>query len=185
VLVASLGRYDDAVGAAERATERDPLDARSWAALAFAYDARGDLELAERASRRSLAVSPEGIGLVPLGYTLLLASKPAEAQAAFVRAPAVYRLWGTAMAEHALGHPAAAKAALDELEAKSGHVAAMLAAEVHAWRNEKDLAFSWIDRAVANGEHEASMVRSHPILARLGSDARFAAHLRRMKLPVD
>lgn len=184
VLAAALGRFEDAVASAEKATERDPLDGRSWSELSYLAAAKGDLARAEEASRRSLAVAPEGSGWLTLGYAQLLAGKAPEALASFARAPGLYRHWGTAMSEHTLGHADRSLTALAELTGRHPHEAALLAATVHVWRGEREQAFRWIDRALANGE-DMSAIRYDPVLVRLNDDPRYAAAVKRAHLPLD
>jgi TolB-like protein len=184
-LVAALGRTDEAITAAEKAADRDPLDSKCWVTLSGLYVAKGDFARAERAARRALAVAPEGAGTLALGYALLLEGRYTEALAPLARAPEFYRLAGTAMAEHSLGHSDGSHAALAALTTQHAHDAALFIAQVHAWKNESDLAFSWLDRALANGEESVAGIRYDPILPRLRHDARYAALLRALHLPCD
>ncbi len=184
-VVGSLGRIDDAIAAAAKAADRDPLDSKTWATLATFHAYKGDLEAAERACRRSLAISPDGTGQPVLGDILLLESKPKDSLAAFARSPEVFRLAGTAMAEHSLGHPEQSRAALDELTTKYAHAAAYMVARVHFWEGTTDRGFEWLDRAVANGEPAVGEIRFDSVLKRVRGDARYAALLRRLRLPAD
>jgi len=106
--------------------------------------------------------------------------------ATFERCPEDYAQWGRALAEHALGHVDASRAALQALTAGYAHTRPFDIAEAHAWRGEKDAAFEWLERAYA--QHQgglAAIVKTDPFLKSLRGDPRYAALLRRMKLPVD
>jgi TolB-like protein/tetratricopeptide (TPR) repeat protein len=185
-LLANLGRLPEAIQEARKATEIDPLSS-SWSKLGLLYQAAGELDLAEAAFKRDLEVWPESVaGLFGLGRTLVLASKPKEALEAFARcADEDDRLWGKAIAEHSLGNAAASQRALEALAARYAHTGASDIAAIHAWRGEKDEAFKWLERALE--QHDAGMVgfRTDPFFRSLRGDARFAALLRRMKLPVE
>jgi hypothetical protein len=56
-------------------------------------------------------------------------------------------------------------------------------AEVYAWRGEKDQAFQWLERAYQQRDGGLATIKYDPLLASLRGDARFAALLRKMKLP--
>ena len=103
----------------------------------------------------------------------------------FARGPEHVRLAGTAMAEHSLGHDDASKAALATLQKKYSTSAATTVAQVHAWRGENDLAFTWLERATERRDREATTVRLDPILARLKNDPRYPALLHELGLPSD
>jgi TolB-like protein/Tfp pilus assembly protein PilF len=185
-VLACFGRLDEGIGAVEKAAGRDPLNPQAWAMLAGFYSVKGDLDGAERVSRRALSVSPDSMGaLVATATTLLLQSRPQEALAVLARCSDLYRLAGTAMAEHSLGHPDRARLAIEELERNHADTAAYFLAEVHAWRDEKDLAIAWLERAISNGDVRAAEMRTDPLLARLATDPRFHDLLRRLELPVD
>ncbi len=144
------------------------------------------LEKADAAYRRHLQIAPDTLaGVVGLGRNLLLQSKPAEALATFDRCQAEdYKLWGRALAELALGHQSASQAALDTLISKYAATSAARIADVYASRGEKDTAFQWLERASAiPGTVED--LKANPLLRDLRRDPRFAALLRKMKLPVE
>lgn len=183
-LVAIMGRIDDAIAAAEKATAGDPLNSRSWATLATYYGAKGRLTDAERAARRALATSGEGTCVPQLGDTLLLQSKPADALAAFSRCPEPDKSAGTAMAEHSLGHADGSRAALTTLATKYPQMG-ILIARVHAWRGEKDDALTWVDRASTSSAPDLAILRWDPFLAPVRNEARVTALLRKLRLPAD
>ena len=122
-----------------------------------------------------------------LGRGQLLRSNPGEALATFERCPdAGYREWGQAMAQHMLGNVPAAQAALARLVSDHSDVQSFGIAEIHAWRGEKDAAFEWLDRALAQGEGDLFLfLRTDPFLYALRDDPRFKGLLRRLNLPVD
>ncbi len=148
----------------------------------------GELDQADAAFRRHLEIWPDnGPALSSLGRNLVLQSRPKEALAIFERCPEeIDRLWGRAVVEHALGHRAAARAALDALVSRYAHNDALAIAEVHAWRGEKDAAFEWLDRAVAQRDGGMSgLFRVDAFLKDLRDDPRYSALLRKMNLPVE
>ncbi len=186
ILLQEVGQLPDAIAEVRKAVDLDPLG-QSWGTLGTLQQAAGDLAAAEVAFRRHLEVTPGSLpGLVAVGRNQLLQARPAEALATFERCPAEdFRLWGRAVAEHGLAHPAASQAALEALTRKYAHTSAMAIAEVHAWRGEKDLAFSWLERAVADPGGGVMGLRTDPFLRSLRDDPRFKTLLRKMNLPVD
>jgi len=185
-VVACFGRYDDAIAAGEKAAARDPLSYRAWGSVGIFYITGGRLADAERSARRALELAPQSLlGQHALGLTLLAQSKPREALAVFERSPERYRLAGTAMAEHSLGHAEASRSALATLEKKYAQSGGTAIAQVYAWRGENTLAFEWLDRAVAAGERDAVSIRVDPILVKLKGDPRYSDMLRKLRLPVD
>ena len=95
----------------------------------------------------------------------------------------MFRLTGTAIAEHALGHEQASRRALDELAAQHAAAAAYQVAETYAWRGEKDQAFEWLRRAYTQHDSGLSALKIDPLLTSLRGDPRYKALLRMTNLP--
>ena len=185
-LLAQMGRLPDATAQLRRAAQLDPLGS-SWGTLAAVYQDAGELELSAAAYRRLLERSPGSPGgMFGLARTLLLQSKPREALAAVERCREDdMKLWVQAMAEHALGRGAASRAALEALTSGFGHTSAVRVAEVQAWRGDREAAFTWLDRALAEPGGLAESFKTNPFLRPLRADARFGAMLRKMNLRAD
>jgi TolB-like protein len=186
-LLAAFGRTKEAIAEARKLVDLDPLGGSSWTKLGLLQQLAGELDGADAAFRRDLERWPGSTpALVGLGRNLLLRSKPADALAVFARCPEDYAMWGTAVAQHALGHGDASRAALRTLTDRYAHTRAFDIGEIHAWRGEKEAAFEWLERAYE--QHEgglAAIVKTDPFLRSLRGDPRHAALLRKMKLPVE
>ena len=188
ILLAMLGRVDEAVAATRRALDLDPLVSASWGNLASLYASKGELALARGALDRALEISPgmrDALQIAP--FLPLLEGKPESALAAAQRAPDEgARLVFAAMAQHTLGHARESQQALDVLIARYGEAVPIAVADVYVWRGELDRAFEWFDRAYARHDrllahlHEMEMVS--PVLRR---DPRFRELLRKIGLPAD
>jgi hypothetical protein len=76
-------------------------------------------------------------------------------------------------------------AALGELIAKVGETGAYQIAEVYAYRNDKDHAFEWLERARRQRDAGLPGLRTDTLLANLHNDPRWDAFLRRMSLADD
>ena len=182
VLIA-LGRLPEAIVAERKAVALDPISGDASAQLGRLLNATGDTASARKALERAIELTPESAyAHFHLGETDLLEGKPKDALPHFALADN-YGAGGRAMAEHSLGHAAASQQALDEQIAKYSKGSAYQIAEVYAWRGEKDKAFEWLDRAVAQHDGGLSFFKSDPLIASLRSDPRYAAVLRTLKLP--
>ena len=151
-LLGCLGRLPEAVEAARKATELDPLSSFAWLQLGRFLKSDGDLAAAQRATTRALEINPGWLyALRNLGTVQLLQRRPQEALATFrsISDDDAMRLQGTALAEYSLGETAAAQAALEALSARDARNDAYQIAEVYAWRGEKERAFAWLQRACA------------------------------------
>lgn len=172
--------------ALRKAAEIDPLSSRIWNTLGRVYDAAGEIHLAREALTRSLQIAPESFsGPYHLGTTYLLERQPAAALAVFERAVPVFRMIGSAMAQHDLGHAKESQLALDAATARYGHIAAFQIAETYAWRGETDQAFEWLERAYLQRDGGLPLVKYSPLLRSLRGDPRYPALLRRLNLPAD
>jgi serine/threonine-protein kinase len=185
--LAALGRLDDALASARRATEVDPLAPGAWTNLAVILDALGDAPGAERAARQGLVVAPgNDITSFGLGLALFQQGRYEEAAAKFDQNTFEWwRLQGRAIALHKLGREPESRAALEALESGYAGFAAFQIAETHAVRGGNDAAFQWLERARL--QHDAGLegVRNDRLLASLHRDPRWKPFLRMMNLPVD
>jgi serine/threonine-protein kinase len=186
-VLSPLGRVGEAIALLKKATDLDPLADPAWQNLAFLYNGTGNVEQARQALRRALEIAPDdSFALSQLTTSHLLEGNAEAARAAARRCPMEQlRLAAVALAEFAAGDRAASDGALGELSTRWGHDAAYQVAEVHAWREERDQAFEWLERAARQHDSGLFMLKYDPLLRSLRSDPRYAAMLRRMSLPAD
>jgi tetratricopeptide (TPR) repeat protein len=143
--------------------------------------AQGDFKGAEAALKRALEIDPEFRGATYyLGTVSLLKGDSAAARKVFMQLSSPY---GLAMAEYDLGHRAEADKALDQLIAMHAIDAAYSVAAVYAWRGDRDQAFAWLGRAVAQRDNEIVSLKYDPLLRRLRSDPRYPLLLEKLGLP--
>jgi serine/threonine-protein kinase len=83
----------------------------------------------------------------------------------------------------ALGQKKQSDAALKELIGKYSAGDASLVAWVYAFRNQRDEAFEWLDRAYVQREGNVAYTDLEPLLKNLRSDPRYAAFLKKLNLP--
>lgn len=184
-LLASIGRLPDAIAAARKPIETDPLSARAWYVLGRFEAAHGELVSARQSLNRALALAPEhAYAPLDLGLVSLLEGDPATALAEFARSPVEpFRLAGTAMAEHDLGHEEKSVQALDALIARHANGYAYQIAEAYAWRGEQDRAFSWLTRARTQRDAGLQRLKYDPALRALRNTPPYLSMIRELGLP--
>lgn len=183
-LLDAFGRLPEAIAAAKKATELDPLSSWAWGFLGVYLIENRQFGAAREAVRRALEIQPEAAPAQSLlGDLQLFGGHAAEALATYRKiADEGLRLGGVARAECALGHAKEWQRALDQSIASRGRVDPYGIAELYAWCGEKDRAFEWLERAYQLREGLPGM-RNDLNMASLRGDARFAAMLRKMNLP--
>ena len=137
------------------------------------------------ACKKSLELNPEYPNShYDLGQVYLAQAHPQEALAEMEREPEpALRLQGQALAYHALGRKKESDAALAELIKKYQADAAFQIAEVYAFRGEADKALEWLERAYAQRDGGLAEMKGDPLLKNLERDPRYAAFLKKMRLP--
>jgi len=183
-LMIALGRLPEAIAAARKGVELDPLSPGAWVDLGRYLNADHQLAPAREALNRSLEISPESnYTLYHLGENALLAGKPEEALQVFRNTHGGYALAGVAMAEFSLGHAKESQHAIDGQIADFANGAAYQIAEAFAWRGDKDKAFEWLDRAYAQRDGGFTFIQGDPLIANLYEDPRYKAILAKLGLP--
>ena len=175
------GRQAEAIPMARKATLVDPLSLATWHNLGLLLFARGQNAEARQAWQHALEINPGARWPNYLvGYLDLKMGKTEDAFAHFRSADEAFRLTGTAMVEHTLGHAQKSEEALDVLRRKFRAGSAFQVAAVYAWRGEKDQAFEWLNRAYDQHDSGMPRLRYDPTLASLHDDPRFAALVKKM-----
>ena len=81
---------------------------------------------------------------------------------------------------HTLGRKADSDAALAETVTKYASDSAFNIAYILAWRNERDRAFQWLDKAVTQEDPGLSEIAYNPLFANLHDDPRWLPFLRKI-----
>ena len=185
LLALSLGAGDVAIDLCRKAVALDPVAAIPRNTCAWIYWSVGQLDEAEREIRALLDLSPEVTsGRLLLGTILLQKGQAARALEMMHKESAEsYRLFGLSIAYHAMGQKEASDAALTEFIEKYAGVAAYQVMDVYAYRGENEKAFHWLDRAYSQRDSGLTLLGSDPFLANIKDDPRYAAMLRKLKLP--
>ncbi len=183
----AVGDVDESIRRSRRAVELDPLGVGNYQALTSNLYFAGRLEEAETVGHKVLELEPgRTASHYRLGLIYLELGKPGEALAEFEReAIDGFRLQGMALANFALGRRGPADAALDKLVEDYGEAAAFQIAEVHAFRDEPDEAFEWLERAYRQRDTGLADSAISPLFVNLHADPRWAAFLGKMGLPTE
>jgi TolB-like protein/DNA-binding winged helix-turn-helix (wHTH) protein len=178
----ALGHAELAVEAARRATALDPLDPNFWGQLAQVLYESHRYQEALNALDRERAVA----GSLPLRHDvlralILLMMGHAEAARAICAAGRDWQeIQLLALADHALGHQAAADADLAMLRAALGDDAASNYAEIYAQWGRKAEALRWFDKAVQDRNPGLLHVALDPLLDPIRGEAPFKAALAKL-----
>jgi eukaryotic-like serine/threonine-protein kinase len=183
-LAAILNHFEEALSLSRRAAALDPLRASAHHNLALIAWRAGHLDEAEAAIQKALELDPQFPWLhTVLSRVYLARSHPQEALAEAERDGPGFRQQELALAYHALGRGQESDRALDELIAGYKQIAAFQVAEVYAFRGEVDAAFTWLERAYEQRDPGLIDIERDPLLKNLERDPRYAAFLKKMRLP--
>ncbi len=185
-LAGTLGRFEEALRLDRRAVEMDPLNAPAYKNIGVLSLYVGRLDEAEAAWRKTLEIEPDFPGAhMWIALVDVMRGNPAAALVEIERErDPLWRPFGLALAYHASERELEAAAAFRQLMEKHGHYAAFQVAEVHAFRGESDQAFAWLERAYSQRDGGLIGVKGDPLLRSLEPDARYAAFLKKMRLPL-
>jgi TolB-like protein/Tfp pilus assembly protein PilF len=170
-----------------RAVALDPVNARARAILANSLSNAGNQEESRAEYARVIELNPSAPNsYAALGMTYLLQGKFEEAATAAEKDTADWaRLLTVSCARWGQKRVPESDAALAELIAKNGEVAAYQIAEVYGYRNDRDKAFEWLERARRQRDAGISGLRPDVLLKNLHDDPRWDALLRTLGLADD
>jgi len=186
-LAQARGENTQALDLFRRTVALDPVNAQARAFLAASLSASGRQEEARTEYAREIELNPSAPNShAGVGLTYLLEGKFEEAAVAAQKDAAVWaRLLIVSCARWGQKRVAESDAALAELIATASETGADQIAEVYAYRNDKDKAFEWLERA--HRQHDAGLptLRSDTLLPNLHDDPRWDAFLHKVGLADD
>jgi TolB-like protein/Flp pilus assembly protein TadD len=97
----------------------------------------------------------------------------------------IFKVFGMALVYHALGKKKEADESLNEFSKKYQNDWSYLLAQLHAFRGEKDAAFSWLETAYNKSDSWLFWLKGDPLLKNLVGDPRHTAFIKKMNLPLD
>jgi adenylate cyclase len=186
-LALARGEATQSLDLLRRAVALDPVNAQARAFLAGTLTALGKHDEARAEYARVIELNPSApFGHAGVGQTHLLQGKFDEAAVAAQKDAANWaRLLIVSCARWAQKRVPESDAALAELIATFGETAAYQIAEVYGYRNDKDHAFEWLERARRQRDAGMPALRGDTLLVNLHDDPRWDALLRTMGLADD
>jgi tetratricopeptide (TPR) repeat protein len=146
----------------------------------------GLLDESEMAFKKTLELNPQyPMGHMQIGLVYLEKGKLdlALAEMMMVAEPQG-RMYGLALVYHALGKKKEADDTLAGFIKDYQDNAAFSIAEIYAYRGETDKAFEWLEHAYDQRDGGCSEIKTNALLRNIKKDSRYAAFLRKMKLPL-
>jgi serine/threonine-protein kinase len=192
VYLAPQGRLAEAIREMERARDLDPLNVTIGTYLGMLFDFNGQYDQAVSQLLHTLTIAPDFAEAYSGLYRVYLDQhKFAEARTALDRAHTLVGQTGPGLANAQLsaaeGHVDDARQMLAACERFADHeyVSPGSIACVYAALGDKDGAFRYLDRALAERDGMLAYLKTYPALGPLRSDPRFNELLRWVNLPVD
>ncbi len=185
-----LGRLDDALRSMKRAQELDPLSKTHNTALGYLHSLANQPDEAIRYHRRALELDPKFTSaLLNLGDAYEQKGMYAEAVAEFekadeLEAESAYALESIARVRALMGEKEEARRLLAEILRAEGkkEVSYYNIALVHAALGESEQAAAWLEKELAHGALQRTLLRYDPRLDSFRSDARYGEFLHRHNL---
>jgi TolB-like protein/DNA-binding winged helix-turn-helix (wHTH) protein/thioredoxin-like negative regulator of GroEL len=184
-LFRTSGRLDESIELYKQVIALDPLRARSYSSLGSQLYFAGRYEEASAMLQKALELNPKkDQDHLIRGDVLLVQGRPQQALAEIEQeTDGDLKLFGEALAYHALARPRDSDAALQQLIATHPQDYAFTIAQVYAFRGESDNAFTWLDRAYRQRDVSLIFVKTSPLLNNVRHDPRYAALLAKLHLP--
>ena len=186
-LATARGETTRAFDLFRRAVASDPVNAQARAFLASSVSVSGDQEEARAEYARVIELNPSAPNSqAGIGLAYLLEGKFEEAAVAAQKDAADWaRLLIVSCARWGQKRVPESDAALAELIKIAGETGAYQIAEIYGYRNDKDHAFEWLERARRQRDAGLPGLRADTLLPSLHDDPRWDAFLRKMGLADD
>jgi adenylate cyclase len=186
-LAGARGEITQGLDLFRRAVALDPVSAQARLFLASGLLTSGHYEEARAEYERGIELNPSApFAYAGVGQCYLLENKFEEAAVAAQQDAADWaRLLIVGCARWSQKRVPDSDAALAELIAKTGETAAYQVAELYAYRNDKDHAFEWLERARRQRDGGLPGLRTDTLLPNLHNDPRWNAFLHTMGLADD
>ncbi len=167
------GDSDSAIRFSENAVDRDPANTNRRYGLGLVYMGAHRFDAAKESFRKAIELSPTSAGShFYLGAIMMLEGDFDGAEEQIVRENREgYRATGLALLYQARGDSEQADKALAALIALGNRWTYQIAA-VHAFRDEADEAFLWLDRAMDRRDTSLAMLSGDPFMDNIRDDPR-------------
>jgi len=187
VLAVVVGKTEEAVAHGRRAVELDPLNYFSCYALARSLFNLGNYPELDRQVAYLTALNPSVFRpRLFLAISQIFQERLEEAARLLEPLEIEWaRLTGLACLRFSQGRKAESDTLLGELKAKYAASSAFQVAEVHAFRNEPDGCFEWLEISYRQRDPGTCLVKCDPFFTQIHGDPRWGQFLRKMKLAED
>jgi serine/threonine protein kinase/tetratricopeptide (TPR) repeat protein len=180
------GRSEEAILLLYRAVELDPVRPIGYNNLGVQTYSAGLLDESLAAFRKVLELNPEYPGAhMNIGRVYLEKRKPDSALAEMMAEPqSAWQMCGLALVYFARGNKEEASNVLAQFIKEYENDAAYQIAEIYAYWGDVDKSFEWLERAYKQRDGGLSEMKADPLLRNIEKDPRYAAFMRKMKLPL-
>jgi adenylate cyclase len=180
-IVMMLGNYDIAILALEALAAADPANTNLRYVLGQMYMTARRFEEAKSSFAQAIELSPTSAGshLYLAAVLILEGDYDTPRDLIDEETRDGYRAMGYALLSYAAGRRSEADARLQDL-IDLGYRWTYQIAAVHAFRNEADDAFIWLDRAIGRRDTSLSLIVGDPFMDNIRDDPRFDVILERI-----
>jgi tetratricopeptide (TPR) repeat protein len=174
----TIDRPHDAIRVLKAAAAIDPVNVNVIANLGGIQSCTGEFADGIASLRTALALNPaQAVLHYQIAMALMQQGDPNAALAEIQHEQDDFRRIGLPMIYHALERKADSDAALAELIATDGDASAYNIANAYAYKNDKDQAFKWLDRAAELHDPGLASVTWDELFTNIHSDPRWPAYL--------
>jgi TolB-like protein/Tfp pilus assembly protein PilF len=179
-----MGLPDKALAYYQQILVDDPLDMVNLYNAADILHRQGRLQESEVAFRNLLELNPDDWGShTQLAIIMLQQDRPQEAWDELeLEVDPQQQEYGRILALYALNKEEEAGRRLHRFAEENQAWAAFLIATIHAWKDDPDNAFAWLDRAYQQRDGWMTQILNEPLFAGLRNDPRWVDQLDRLKL---
>jgi len=183
----AIGSWKEAGKFYKQAIDLDPLKPIYYLGRGNNQTAVGQINEAILSFKKALEVDPRfQRAHLYQGINYLLLGKPDLALKEMqLENNELFKTFGLALAYHALGRKQEADETLKEFKDKYQNNWSYLLAQLHAFRGEKDLAFTWLETAYNKKDSWLFWLKGDPLLKNLRDDSRYKAFMKKMNLTLD
>ena len=185
-LAFTLGRFNEAIKLQRRAIEINPVSTSAYYNFGYYAYYGGLLDESINAIRKLLELNPQfPIAYMLIGLDYLEKGKPDSALLEIQKeTDPLWQSYGFAIIYYTLGKKKEADETMQQYIKEYQDGWAFQIAEIYAYRNEKDQAFEWLERAYRQRDSGLTYMAGDPLLRNIVKDPRYAAFMKKMKLPL-
>ena len=185
-LAFTLGQFNESIKLIHRAIETDPAKAVYYSSLGIFTRYAKLYNESITALRKCLELNPQFPGVHgTIGLNYLWKGKPDSAFTEIQNEKdSMAQSGGLAIVYYALGKKKEADEKLYEFIKDYQRVQACFIAGIYALREDKDKAFEWLERAYRQRDAGLTVIIGNPMLRNIVKDPRYAAFMKKMKLPI-